>query len=65
MINNKLSCSDCKYFNRDTWKSCSAFPDGIPIDIIMGSTGHVDPYEGDNGIQFELLDIKVDPRLKE
>ena len=64
MIKRNSSCADCIYFNRDTWKSCSAFPDGIPIDIVMGSISHIDPYPGDKCIQFKLLDIKNDPKLK-
>ncbi len=64
MTKRNMSCADCKHFNRKTWNSCDAFPFVIPIDIVMGLVGHVDPYKGDRGIQFELLDIKKDPRLK-
>lgn len=32
---------------------CSAFPDGIPIEIAYGDNPHTEPYEGDNGIQYE------------
>ena len=33
--------------------ACSAFPDGIPYEIILAGTQHNKPYRGDNGIVFE------------
>ena len=33
---------------------CDAFPEGVPNQFRFGSDGHVDPVEGDHGIQFEL-----------
>jgi hypothetical protein len=32
---------------------CRAFPDGIPPEISYGSESHLEPFPGDNGIQFE------------
>ncbi len=32
---------------------CNAYPDGIPIEILMNEVDHRYPYAGDNGIQFE------------
>lgn len=32
---------------------CAAFPDGIPKEIAYGNELHIQPYEGDNGIQYE------------
>ena len=32
---------------------CSAFPDGIPTDIAYGDNKHLEPVEGDQGIQYE------------
>lgn len=32
---------------------CDAFPQGIPEDIFWGGQPHLEPREGDHGIQFE------------
>ena len=33
---------------------CKAFPRGIPDNIAYGENLHLEPVEGDNGIQFEV-----------
>ena len=38
---------------------CDAYPDEIPDEIfITGEHDHTQPYDGDNGIQFEPVDDK-------
>ena len=32
---------------------CAAFPDGIPREIAYGPELHLEPFEGDHGIQYE------------
>jgi len=32
---------------------CKAFPDGIPNEIVSGKNLHLEPYEGDHGIQYD------------
>jgi hypothetical protein len=32
---------------------CKAFSDGIPDEILLMGNDHMEPIEGDNGIQFE------------
>ena len=50
-------CFWCRNWMRGTYPlSCTAFPDGIPEDIIMGKFDHREPHEGDNGIQFEPIE---------
>src|SRR4051794_6594165 len=43
-------CSLCR--RRElTRPVCAAFPDGIPIEIIIGVVDHLEPVEGDHGLQ--------------
>ena len=46
-------CILCKHWRGKG--SCNAFPDGVPMDILIPRNGidHKEPYPGDNGIQFE------------
>jgi len=44
-------CLWCTHFNRDY--SCSAFPEGIPNDILFKFVDHRKPVAGDNGIRFQ------------
>jgi len=37
------------------WKSCIAFPDGIPDKIWTGKVDHTKPYPDDGGIKFEPI----------
>jgi hypothetical protein len=33
--------------------NCTAFPDGIPTEIMIGEVMHTKPYSGDHGLLFE------------
>ena len=48
-------CTYCRHAHRDQLRACDAFPAeaSIPLPIWQGENGHVAPYQGDNGIQFE------------
>ncbi len=49
-----FGCGFCK--NLDKTDRCSAFPDGIPIEIISGEIHHTLPIEGqDNDVVYDPL----------
>lgn len=37
-------------------EGCVAFPDGIPLHIIVGGTDHRMAHQGDHGIRFQQAD---------
>ena len=51
-------CNHCIHVNAD-WQSCSAFPDGIPGEILTGEVKHTEEYEGDGGIQYEVNEMAL------
>lgn len=46
-------CFNCKHFIETGEYICNAFPEGVPEEILYNRYIHTEPYEGDNGIQFE------------
>lgn len=47
-------CVGCRNYRGGTTPRCTAFPDGIPVQIWTGGADHRQPIEGDHGIQYEL-----------
>lgn len=37
-------CEFCQHYSRDRWKTCPAFPDGIPGEIWRGDNPHKKPH---------------------
>jgi len=57
-------CVYCKHKYENDIR-CEAFPDGIPKEIFFTSEiDHREPYEGDNGIQFEPNDEVTESDLE-
>lgn len=60
-------CPTCTHFDRDKIV-CTAFPEGIPIGILMGEIDHSVPYDHDgvtdHGIQYEEEPTITDPTEK-
>jgi len=46
-------CVFCRHLSEDSTR-CSAFPDGIPDEILFEGHDHRFPLDGDRGIRFEL-----------
>lgn len=46
-------CDSCKHYNKNYPPTCKAFPRGIPLSILNGTTDHREPVRGDKGVQYE------------
>lgn len=47
-------CFSCSHIYLETdAPACDAFPNGIPMSILLSEADHRLPYPGDNGILFE------------
>ncbi len=45
-------CSSCGHQSPDNPVTCNAFPEGIPMVILLGKIKHENPFEGDNGLRW-------------
>ena len=48
-----VQCGFCTHYFAGQ-ERCTAFPNGIPEDILEGRADHRLPYAGDHGIRLEL-----------
>jgi len=49
-----VQCASCIFYSGG--RKCEAYPKGIPDKILTGEVDHTEPYKGDHGIQFELIE---------
>jgi len=49
----KRQISQCVYCIHWIQGRCTAFPKGVPMDILTNQFDHRKPHEGDGGILFE------------
>lgn len=47
-------CVFCRHLLNEPEQECRAFRE-IPDDIMTGKCDHTDPYQGDNGLRFQLV----------
>lgn len=60
--NNPLRSDTCERCTHHRgWKTCAAFPNGIPDALWGAYRGHREPFPGDNGIQFQLVPLPTGP----
>ena len=55
-----IACRNCKHLILNNKKICKAFLNGIPTEILIGKNDHTKPFKGDNGIQFEPIEVDND-----
>ena len=56
-----LQCFICQHLIDGT--TCKAFPDGIPLEVLEGDHDHLEPIDGDHGIQFLADPGRVHPTI--
>jgi hypothetical protein len=51
------ACLHCKRYTLFSWpRTCDAFPNGIPKDILDGTDKHTKSVRGDHGLTFLPMD---------
>lgn len=49
----ELKCKTCAHWSKKVPGRCLAYPDGIPLPILLGEVEHTVPYAGDGGIRYK------------
>ena len=49
-------CTFCAHRSPDGTK-CRAYPNGIPVEILFNEHDHFTPFQGDNGILYEPIQL--------
>lgn len=50
-------CHMCVH--RTSIRNCTAFPQGIPNEILKGDFNHTESFPGDHGITFKKSDVII------
>ena len=58
-------CIGCAHFDQSEPAAmrCSAFPQGIPLDIAEGKVVHRKGYEGDHGLRYEPRRVRNESNI--
>lgn len=48
-----IQCLSCAHYQPDLGIACTAFPDGIPLEIVQGKHNHEQPFSGDKDIRYQ------------
>ena len=51
----KVQCIYCKHLKSWSEHKCTAFPEGIPEDILSGEHDHRESYKNDGGIRYDSI----------
>jgi hypothetical protein len=46
-------CFNCRHLSDGAPPHCAAFPDEIPMAILLNEHDHKTPFAGDHGVRFE------------
>ena len=49
-------CTFCAHRSPDATQ-CKAFPSGIPVKLLYNEHDHTTPYEGDNGVHYQAVEL--------
>lgn len=58
-LESSPACDVCARLRSQMRHTCDAFPEMIPHEVWDGDVIHIEPYEGDQGIQFELRSGRI------
>lgn len=48
-----VQCRACAHYGAKRAGTCDAFPDAIPLEILLFGADHREPMPGDHGVRFE------------
>lgn len=58
-------CQNCIHLVSTSTPRCTAFPEGIPMEILVNNLDHRKPVKGDNGTRYEAANPRLPHPLAE